>query len=179
LEKKKSDLLKETQGYTLVELITVLAIVAIMGTMLVSMLNLGVRFYRTENTAMDNQNNARLAMAYITVKIRQNDVDNGITVESETVSLDDSIEVLRIKDTSYVSGTKYFWIYYDDNTDKLREQHSLSFNQELDSGAEIADLESVTIEQLGANIIRLEVESMDGSVNLVQEIFLRSTPGFL
>ena len=141
MERKKANCTKETNGYTLVELITVLAIMGILGTMLVSMLNTGVQFYRTAHTTMDNQNNARLAIAYITVKIRQNDVVNGISVDTSSYP----VPVLIIKDANSASGNT-FWIYFDGNTHKLREQTgNTGFNPVLNNGAEIADLSYVEI----------------------------------
>ena len=170
MEKKNANMQNGTQGYTLVELITVMAIVGILGTMLVSMLNIGVKFYRTADTSMDNQNNARLAIAYITVKIRQNDVADGISVDRSTYP----VPVLIIKDASSVSGNT-FWIYFDDSTNKLREQSRTTFDPVLVGGAEITEnLRSVDIEQSGANI-HFEVKSVDGSVNLTQDITLRSS----
>lgn len=172
MEKKKVNCTKGTHGYTLVELITVLAIMGILGTMLVSMLNTGVQFYRTANSAMDSQNNARLAIAYITVKIRQNDVADGISVVNHLDSLSNSVQVLEIKEASPSGNT--FYIYFDSSTHKLREQSgNTGFNQVLGNGAEITDLSYFNIEQSGANI-HFEVKSVDGTVDLNQDITLRS-----
>ena len=172
MEKKDVNCTKRTQGYTLVELITVMAIMAILGTMLVSMLNIGVQFYRTENSAMENQNNARLAIAYITVKIRQNDVTNGISVDSSSCS----VPVLIIKDASITGNA--FWIYFDNNTKRLREQSGTHLDTTLKNGAEIADLSSFNIDHYnivksGANL-HFEVYLVDNLVPLTQDITLRS-----
>lgn len=159
-------------GYTLVELMTVLAIMAILGTMLVSMLNTGSKFYRSADSTMDSQNNARIATAYITVKIRQNDVANGISVVSLLDSSSNSLQVLKIRDSSMPPGNT-FWIYFDSNTKKLREQSDIGFNPVLGNGTEITDLSYFNIVQSGANL-HFEVKSVDGMVNLAQDITLRS-----
>lgn len=176
MEKKNANRTKGIQGYTLVELITVLAIVGIMGTMLVSILNIGVQFFRTENSTMDNQNNARLAIAYITVKIRQNDVANGISVISEMDSTSNLIQVLKINDAKQ-SGN-IFRIYFDSNTGKLREQSgNAAFNPVLGNGKEITDLSDlIFIPPYGGTNIQFEAISADGSVDLTQNITLRSSP---
>lgn len=171
MENKNPNLLKGTQGYTLVELITVLAIMGILGTMLGSMLNTGVQFYRTSYSTMDNQNNARLGIAFITVKIRQNDVANGISVVSLLDSSSNPVQVLKIKDAS--TPGNIFWIYFDRTTGKLREQIGTSFNPVLANGTEITDLSYFNIVKTGANLSFI-VKSLDGSVDLTQDITLRS-----
>lgn len=173
MEDKNAACIKGAEGYTLVELVTVLAILAILGTMLLSMLNAGTKFYRSANSTMDNQNNSRLGVAYITVKIRQNDVANGISVV-QPLSSDATFNVLKINDANSTSGN-VFWIYFDGSTHKLREQSGDSgFNQDLETGAEIADLSYCEIEQSGANI-HLEVKSIDQTVDLTQDITLRTS----
>lgn len=158
-----------TKGYTLVELVTVMAIMGILGTMLVTMMNTGGRLYRNANTVMDAQNNARLAVSYITVKIRQNDVSNGISVDKTSYS----VPVLKINDSSVDNGYTY-WIYFDGSTSKLREQYgNTGFNSVLGSGAEIADISYFDIEQSGTDI-NFEVKSADGTVDLTQDLTLRS-----
>lgn len=69
------------KGFTLTELIITMAIVAILGTVVVTMLQSGNRFQSGVVNSADLQNNARTAMSYITVKIRQNDTSGGITVD--------------------------------------------------------------------------------------------------
>jgi prepilin-type N-terminal cleavage/methylation domain-containing protein len=175
LEKKKASCTKGTQGYTLVELVTVLAIMGILGTMLVSMLDVGVQFYRTADTAMDNQSNARLAIAYITVKIRQNDVTGGISVIPETDSSNNQLQVLQINDASSTSGN-IFWIYFDNGTNTLREQSGTDFDTTLGDGVEIAELSSFSIVPTGASLYyTVNAVSADGSVVLTQNITLRSS----
>lgn len=177
MEKQKAKILKVSQGYTLAELITVLAIIAILGTMLMSMLSTGTQFYQNANTTMDKQNNIRLAIAYITVKIRQNDVTGCISI-AEHLSSDSTFKVLTIKDSSSTSGN-VFWIYFDKSTGKLREQSTnKDFDTNLEDGTEIADLSSLNIESYdmvknGANL-HFEVDLAGNPVTYTQDITLRS-----
>lgn len=142
---------KADYGYTLVELITVLAIMAILGGMIMSMLNIGVHFYHTEDLTMDSQNNVRLAIAYITVKIRQNDATGEITIPAES-----SNDQIQINDTL---------IYFDSTSGKLLEKVGTG-NPKL-----ITYLSNFSINKNGANI---HFEAEDGTVNLEQDITLRA-----
>ena len=165
MEKKVANSTKKTQGYTLIELISVLAIMAILGTMLMSMLDIGVNLYRTADTAMENQNNARIAIAYISVKIRQHDVatnistGNGISVVNNVLNINDSN-----------SPENPFRIYFDINTKTLRQQ---SGNPAVD--LEIIDLSSFTICYKDNNPNIIEFIAQDGLVELTQDIYLRSS----
>ena len=185
---------KNTRGYTLIELVVVMAIMAILGTMLITMMNTGTNLYRNANAVMDAQSNARLAMSYITVKIRQNDISkingngiyvNGIYVDSTSYR----VTILTINDAANPGNA--FWIYFDSGSNKLREQYGnnvTGFNDtSLGSGEEIADISSFStykysFDPLGNQIIDnnsgkniyFEVKSTDVMVDLKQNITLRS-----
>lgn len=168
---EKSYRTKGMQGYTLVEMVTVMAIMAILGTLLISLLDLGVKFYRTEDLNMDNENNARLAVAYVTVKIRQNDVAGAISVINELDSSGNQIKVLKIKDASDPTEDNYFWIYFDSSVKKLREQRGKTFVESVDD-SEITEIDDFDIGQSGCNINFVVIE---GPIKFTQDITLRST----
>ena len=165
---------KNTKGYTLVELMVVLAIMGILGTTLVTMMNTGGQLYRNSNAVMDAQSNTRLAMSYITMRIRQNDVSNGINVDTTS-----PFPVLKIIDSSNSSiPSNFYWIYFvpaiPPVPGKLREQYGTGFNTNLESGEEIADISFFTIVKSGTDKLRFEVKSADGTVEANQELTLRS-----
>lgn len=172
-----------TKGYTLIELITVMAILGILGTVLVSIMSSGGHFYKNTNEVMDAQSNVRLATSYLTVKIRQNDISNGIAVDDSSYA----VPVLAIKDAGNPGYT--FWIYFDSG--KLREQYRNDVtgfdDMSLGSGEEIADISNFSTYKysfdpsgnqiidntLGTNI-QFEVKSADGTVDMNQNLRLRS-----
>lgn len=168
--KERSASGKNSRGFTLSELIAVLAIMGIIVSMLVSMMRTGGTIFRNAYDSADAQNDARVAMSYLTVKIRQNDAHDGIDIDCTHYSL----PVLAIKNTQNSDFT--FWIYFDRATDKLREQYAAAFNNnDLSTGTEIATIKDLTMSksESGATI-NLEVTSADNSVVLNQEITLRS-----
>ena len=66
--------IKSEKGFTLVELILALAIMSILLTMFYTLFFAGGRHYEFVHDSYKMQNEARIAMSYITTKIRQNDV---------------------------------------------------------------------------------------------------------
>lgn len=159
---------KNNRGFTISELIAVLAIMGIVGSMLVSMMRTGGTIFRNAYDSADAQNDARVAMSYLTVKIRQNDAAGGIDVDLASYSF----PVLSIKDAKNTGLT--YWIYFERATGKLREQYAAAFNNtDLSSGTEISTIKDLEMNKTGA-MIDLKVTSADYSVVLNQEITLRS-----
>lgn len=162
-----------TKGYTLVELMVVLAIMGILGTMLVTMMNTGGRLYRDANATMEAQSNARLAISYINMRIRQNDVSNKIKFDTATpfISINDS------SDTDYT-----FWIYFDSSSGKLREQRNTNTvfdGSALGSVTDIADISKFEVnptETTDRFSIEVRGKSEDGKVetDLTQDLTLRT-----
>ncbi|MEA4901304.1 DUF4860 domain-containing protein [Desulfitobacterium sp.] len=165
------------KGFTLIELIVVLAIMGIMGGMLVSMIHTGAITYRSTYDMADAQNDARVAMSYLTVKIRQNDArpNDGTDGIKVIVSDTGSFQALQIKDSQNTGFS--FWIYCADG--KLRQQYAADVagfdGAHLDSsGMEIANISDLDVQKEEAKIT-LRVKSSDNSVNLTQIVTLRSS----
>ena len=134
---------KSAKGYSLVELIVVMAIIGILGTMLVTMMNLGGKLYRNANAAMEAQSNARLAMSYINMRIRQNDALNKIDVDNVIVE-SITYAALTIIDSDNPNNT--YWIYFDSDNKKLMEVNvntGSTFTSEI--GEVIADISNSEI----------------------------------
>lgn len=164
------------KGFTLIELIVVLAIMGIMGSMLVSMMHTGAMTFRSTYDTADAQNDARVAMSYLTVKIRQNDArpNDGTDGIKVIVSDTGSFQALQIKDSQNTGFS--FWIYCADG--KLRQQYAADaagFDSiHLDSGMEIANISDLDVQKEEAKIT-LRVKSSDNSVDLTQIVTLRSS----
>lgn len=61
------------KGFTLIELITAMAILALLGGSLYTLLYSGNKTFEAAHDSYKTQNEVRIAMSYISVKIRQND----------------------------------------------------------------------------------------------------------
>lgn len=195
---------KSAKGYSLVELMVVMAIIGILGTMLVTMMNIGGKLYRNSSAAMEEQSNARLAMSYITMRIRQNDVSDRIdapdalvvpAVNNVTVDKVDEDDFI-VQTTSYSAltiinskdPTRTYWIYFDSVSNKLMEQNVSTGSTSTSSlGEAIADIDDYIIKKLDAldtsdptnpkvlyRKIIIKVKPVNSTEYFSQEITLRS-----
>lgn len=73
------------RGNSLIELIIVMAMLGLLGGVLVSLIATGGSIYQKVNASSDAQIEARMALSYVTVKLRQNDVENGISLPNANV----------------------------------------------------------------------------------------------
>ena len=101
--------LKGNKGYSLIELIVVLAVMAIVGTMALSLIATGSKLYKNIYDRQLAQKDARIAMSYITMRVRQNDTQSGISVSNN---------VLNILDQN---GTTIHSLAYGDTSKSLEE----------------------------------------------------------
>ncbi|WP_176786210.1 PilW family protein [Desulfosporosinus hippei] len=164
---------KSSKGYTLVELIVVMAIMGILGTTLLTMMNTGGKLYRDANAIMEEQSNSRLAMSYITMRIRQNDVKNNISIKN--VSIDSEMyRALTIVDST--NSSRSYWICFDTTTNKLKEHIVTSTSTSV---SDIADVSDFIIKKLDSvsnmpTTLHIEVTSKDGTIHLNEDLTLRS-----
>lgn len=161
---------KNEAGYSLIELIIVMAVLALLSGTIASLISSGGTLFSSVHNNYNTQSEARTAMAYITVKIRQNDVSNGIHYDAVN-------RVLQIKKPT--SGS--WWICFDD-IDALKEKETNSdldpFSAAADNGVIAQNLTGVTFAQNGKSIdvtVRYIPDKKSGTVQRLDEnILLRS-----
>jgi len=105
---------KSRKGYTLVELLLAMAILSILAASLSALLSTGSNLFANAEKSYQSQIEARTALSYITVKIRQNDASGAIEVKrmANISSLSgEERDVLIIKE--HLGGGKCWLIYFE------------------------------------------------------------------
>lgn len=145
------------KGFTLVELIVGMAVMGILTVMLLYVFMAGRNSYQTLNDSSKAENEARIAMSYLTTQIRQNDAvttsNGGIDVHNVSVKpVEEEMPVhLQISD-----GTNVRHIYAypvtaaSGSAFELRESASESWYTDNDSSVIAEGLYEVTFTTHGA-----------------------------
>lgn len=143
-------MIKNNKGFTLVELIVVIAITGLIVTMVFTLVGSGRNHFRNINENFNHQSEARIAMAYITTILRQNDSTNSnITINQTEMNI--------------VTGTGNIRIFYDGTV--LREQRSTE-----PLPRDIARIDGIVLERNQNNIsIRIDYgngQHLDSMISL-------------
>lgn len=180
--------LKSVKGFTLVELITAMAIMSILIAGYFSLFFTGEQTYDVVYDGYKIQNEARIAMSYITVKIRQN--DRIITIppvppavlptEYNAVSIADTdggITYMKVED-----GTENEYIYGHNGCLMAFKTTGDFYDSDAGSGEIIAEgLQNITLGYPGigdTSRILVSISYINGGkVQLLEEtITLRAQP---
>ena len=163
---KIRNLAKSQKGMTLVELIMAMAIMSILMAAYYSLFFTGNRHYEYVHDSYRKQNEARIAMSYVTTRIRQNDVlldDHAVSIAKSG-----SRQWLRIESKDADGDSQYEYIYgYTGPGGDMRLMSVVTRKAdidsvELDSGNVIADglsgiVFSSTV-QNGSTCITIEIK---------------------
>mgnify|MGYP001810535385 CR=1 FL=1 len=167
-------ILRKSSGYTLIELIIVMAMMALLGTTLVAVVGSGGNQYQRIHENYSTENEARIALSYMTVKIRQNDTyitDPVYTGRSVTV-LAGPPPVLQIRD----SATSRWDIQLVGN--QLVESRYTAGSPTPDATATISDkISALSIaSDATGSLITIDITYVvDGNAkHLIEKVYLRS-----
>lgn len=109
---KIKKLAKSKKGLTLVELILAMAIMSILMAAYYSLFFTGNRHYEYVHDSYRKQNEARIAMSYVTTRIRQNDVLlDGPERHAVSIATSGSRQWLRIESKDADGNQQYEHIY--------------------------------------------------------------------
>lgn len=117
--------MKNQSGFTLVELMVVCAVIALLFTTIMSLMQGGFRFFKQTNTKIGLESDARLVVSSITGDIRRNDRSGDIEIVSANVDASPQ-NVLRI----HYADNKYGWYYIDSlGMVKFRKTNTAVFDE--------------------------------------------------
>ncbi len=71
-------MIRRNNGFSLIELIVAIVLIGVAGGILATLVGTGGNQYKKANDNFEAQSEARIAMAYITTTLRQNDTSSGI-----------------------------------------------------------------------------------------------------
>lgn len=143
---KIRNLAKSQKGMTLVELIMAMAIMSILMATYYSLFFTGNRQYEYVYDSYERQNEARIAMSYITTRIRQNDMlVPGTERHAVSIGTAGSTQCLKIESKDTDGDPHYEYIYGYTGPDGDMRLMSINTEEpdissvELDRGNVIAD----------------------------------------
>jgi len=163
-------MISNKKGNTLVELIMVMAILTLFGVTIFVLISTGSDTQKSIISKKDAQVNARIALSYVNVRIRQNDKLGNIEVLPNSVNGNDSI---FIKDFEYGQSLWIFW----DNGCLYEQMTSEGETVGLNKAYYIADIEGFVTgyDQEDGSITNAVEYLYDGKEkSLSSTIFLRS-----
>lgn len=106
--------LENEKGFTLIELITVMALIAIVGTIILKLISFGGHQFHNISDSIDGRSEGNFVINFITTEIKRNDVSNAIALKVK-----DGKDILEIKSDNEFSVSnnryEYQWIYFKDN----------------------------------------------------------------
>ena len=144
------------QGYTLVELVLVMLLLALFGVTIMTLIQSGTTAY---GKIVDNRNaesDARIAINYLDVRVRQNDERGAVEVRPNPLGEGNAL-VIRER---YGEETYYTWVYFLDGTlyecSLLLEDESVSVGR----SAAIARLEDFRFEMRDGHVLHQSAEYM-------------------
>ena len=130
-----------------------------------SVITIGAEIYQKNVTAVDDNYHKRTACAYITEKVRQSDVNGGITIKK---IFDQNALVLQSEENGILYNT-----YIYDYEGNLMELFAMDQLKDLfpQTGQKILELNKFDVEYVGADTLSVYVLLKDGT----EESFLVKT----
>jgi len=176
---------RSEKGFTLIELIMAMAIMSILLTMYYSLFFTGGKQYDFVHDSYKMQNEARIAMTYITTKIRQNDElisgtdKHAVSIQTEGVAPNErkylQIETLGAGgDSDYEYIYKYY--YAGSGETKLMTSQTDAFRADGHVIADsLNDIELEEIEENGNTCIKIVVKyDTSGKGKFEETVVLRA-----
>ncbi|NNU75974.1 PilW family protein [Clostridium estertheticum] len=101
-------MIKDKRGFTLIELIIVVALLGIVITMGFSVLSFGYKSFNSQTDTTDNQSNVRYAISDITKQIRCADPTKTIVIANGIVNIDEGRVIYKLQGSTLLKNDKQF-----------------------------------------------------------------------
>lgn len=138
------------RGYTLTELMLVMLLLALFGITVMALIQSGSSAYKKIADNRTAETNARVALAYLEVRLRQNDAQGSIAIKENPFAPGNAL-VLHEQFEGEVYDT---WVYFLDGT--LYECNLLPAGEppSVELSSAIAQMEEYTLEVLPGGTLR-------------------------
>ena len=178
---KKSDnriwrMLGSSGGQSLVELIVVMVMLSILGTVILSLMRTGGTAYKRIHDNFTSENEARIALSYITIKIRQSDTSDAHAFGGVVYEGTATPPYLRIQQYDE-SGTRqgYWDIWHDAASGRVMETKYSVSGTVTGSGPIAENIRNLVITPLAKSFEIDITYDIDGQEkHLKQSVYLRS-----
>lgn len=149
-----------TSNKHVIDMVFPIAVFFVFAASALAVLTLSARFYRSQTTEAEYRYTERTSLAYVSEKIRQNDQNGGISIQ--TVEDQECLAIKSIEDG--ISYTTY--IYVQDGMLKelfIRDDADLH----LKDGTEIMEVGDFTMEEIDTNLFRFTSMDKDGKTSVL------------
>ena len=139
----------------MIDIVFILSLFCVFAVLALFVVVQGADVYRGISADMDRNYQARTSVAYLTEKIRQNDVPGGVVIKNAG----DGDALVLVKN---MDGERYeTWIYTEGGS--LREQ-TIAEGTELsaEAGQPVLDAGELKIEKLGDHLLQISVKNLSG-----------------
>ncbi|MDR1615552.1 MAG: DUF4860 domain-containing protein [Syntrophomonadaceae bacterium] len=115
---------KNEKGYSLIEIAFVMILISLFGLTTYTLVAVGAKSYETMLYEREDHSNLRVALSYISTRVRQADVENDIRLEKIDGSSDALVISSAVDDDVYET-----WIYqYDSHLYELFKPQEIDFD---------------------------------------------------
>ena len=101
-------MIKDKRGFTLIELIIVIALLGVVIMMGFSILSFGYKSFNSQTDTTDNQSNVRYAMSDISKRIRSADPSKTISIAHSIVNIDEGRVIYELQGSTLLKNKKEF-----------------------------------------------------------------------
>ncbi|MCB2355923.1 PilW family protein [Clostridium estertheticum] len=101
-------MIKDKRGFTLIELIIVIALLGVVILMGFSVLSFGYKSFNSQTDTTDNQSNVRYAMSDISKEIRRADPTKRIVMADGIINIDEDRVIYKLQGSTLLKNNKQF-----------------------------------------------------------------------